>query len=252
VTGNALIAAVISFVALTWFGHEMGMGAVAPLMPLAIDGFAVACSVGVVRSQSSGEPARKRISEWVGLFLALSLSIAGNVQHALVQGNPSAPRLMVIAYGAAIPIIVAYGIHVYGRAMANGISAHVLVDDRTKIQFGLAHLGENQSAPKTASAPTHRAQEQRIAPHSAAQPRRTAPAAPAQVSQPSAPAAAQRTDRERVSQRIHELRSEGAEVNASALHRELGLAHDVSTTKRWVKRLTADADAAPRLSSVQN
>src|SRR5690242_8192793 len=64
----ALIAAVISFVALRWMGTEwMGMTWYAPLLPIAVDGFGIICAFGIVRSQASGATARERVSEWVGL-----------------------------------------------------------------------------------------------------------------------------------------------------------------------------------------
>lgn len=170
----AIIAATISFRALTDNGHRMGLGWASPLLPLAIDGFGIACSVGIVRSQGAGEPGRERVSEWFGLSIALGLSIAGNVNHALISKTVNMPTPLATLFAAAIPVIVAYGIHVYGRAMARGISAHVLADDPNSLQFGLAHLGEQQTAP-AATAPARKA------------PTRSTPARPAPIAAPAAP-----------------------------------------------------------------
>jgi len=223
----ALIAAVISFVALSWFGSQMGMGLVAPLMPLAIDGFAVACSVGVVRSQSSGERARQRASEWVGLALALSLSIAGNIQHALTQGSPAAPRFLVVAYGAAIPVIVAYGIHVYGRAMANGISAHVLVDARDELRFDLVHLGDEGARPSTPKARAPRASSTR------------APAAPVRAL----------SDKDRMRALFDEARASGARIDAAQMHREVGARVNPATSRKWVAAWQAEPSSPHLVAS---
>lgn len=150
----ALIAMIVSFVALTWLGGHMRLGFAAWLVPLMIDGFGVACSVGIVRSQAAGEPARARISEWLGLSFALGLSILGNVYHVL----DVVPDWLKIAVASCIPIIVAYGIHVYGRAMSRGISAHVMADEPDKLHFDLAHLGdERASTVARQKAPTTRA-----------------------------------------------------------------------------------------------
>lgn len=159
----AIIAAVISFRALTDTGMRMGLGWSAPLLPLAIDGFAIACSVGIVRSQGAGEPGRERVSEWMGLFIALGLSVAGNVQHALVSRSESVPVLLAGLFAASIPVIVAYGIHVYGRAMSRGISAHVLADDPDQLRFDVTHLGD-QAAPAPARKPAPRPSIPRPAP----------------------------------------------------------------------------------------
>ena len=148
----AVVAAVVSFVALAWVGQQFMDYRVAFLLPLAIDGFAIACSVGIVRSQASGERARQRASEWLGMFIALGLSVGGNVFHGLHTVTDAIPRELVIAYSAAVPIIVAYGIHVYGRAMSRGISAHVLADEPDKLHFDVVHLGEETVAQKAAPA----------------------------------------------------------------------------------------------------
>ena len=138
----AVIAAVISFQALRDAGLRMGLDWAAPLLPLAIDGFAVIASLGIIRSQGAGERFGARASEWLGLCFVLGLSIAGNVAHALDKMDPDFPRILAGLFGSAPPIIVAYGIHVYGRAMTSGVSRHVLVDDPDKIHFGLTHLGD--------------------------------------------------------------------------------------------------------------
>lgn len=152
----AVIAAIISFVAMRWVGVELGLGWAAPLVPLAIDGFAIACSAGIVRSQAATEPARERSSEWVGLFLALILSIAGNVQHVLATSSNALSPALKVPLAAAVPILVAFGIHVYGRALTRGISTRVLADDPTRIQIGdLARAAASEARPaRTAPART--------------------------------------------------------------------------------------------------
>lgn len=182
----AIVAAVVSFVALTWVGQQFMDWRVAFLLPLSIDGFAIACSVGIVRSQASGERARDRASEWLGMFIALGLSILGNVYHGLHTVTAAVPQFLVIAYSAAVPIIVAYGIHVYGRAMSRGISAHVLADDPDKLHFDVVHLGEETMAQKAAparvaKAPAPRQDDARKA---VAEARSTAPAPTAPVTAP--------------------------------------------------------------------
>ena len=155
----ALVAAVISFVAMRWLGEQLGLGWAAPLIPLAVDGFAIACSVGIVRSQAAGEATRDRFSEWVGLIIALALSITGNVQHVMDLGSVQLSIYIKVAFAAAVPVLLAYGIHVYGRAMARGISAHVLADDPDKIHVDLMSLGEARmhKAPPTRTVSAHAA-----------------------------------------------------------------------------------------------
>lgn len=236
----ALIAAVISFVALTWLGRQMGMTIVAPLLPLAIDGFAIACSVGIVRSQASGEPARERVSEWVGLFLALVLSIAGNVQHALVEGATTLPRFLVIAFAAAVPVIVAYGIHVYGRAMARGISSHVFAEDPTQVQMHVQQLGEERAF----DAPKQRAPKARLPEVRASAPvdsTRTI-SAPARVDEP-APARALPAPMSGDKQRVRALFEEAVAADpttkpdAARIHEAAGLDINRATSRKWVKDL---------------
>ncbi|MDB5253902.1 MAG: hypothetical protein JWP27_3071, partial [Flaviaesturariibacter sp.] len=128
VSAVSVIAVVISFFALSWCGRQFLAAPVAPLLPLAVDGFAVACSAGIVRSQSQQENWRERINEWIGLGLALGLSVAGNVTHALAEGSGKLPVGLVGAFAASVPVIVAYGIHVLGRAISKGLSSKVRVD----------------------------------------------------------------------------------------------------------------------------
>lgn len=142
----ALIAAAISFIALRAVGADAGLGRASFLLPIAIDGFGIACSVGIIKSVAQGEPTRERLSEWVGLFAALGLSILGNVYHALEVGAASLPDHVKIAYAVAIPLIVAYGLHVYGRAMSKGISAHVMADNPNEVVFDVRHLGDTVAA----------------------------------------------------------------------------------------------------------
>ena len=155
----AVIAAVISFQALRDAGLRMGLDWAAPLLPVAIDGFAAIASLGIIRSQGAGERFGARASEWLGLCFVLGLSIAGNVAHALDKMDPDFPRILAGLFGSAPPIIVAYGIHVYGRAMTSGVSRHVLVDDPDKIHFGLTHLGEGDTVrtpgPRRGTAQPH-------------------------------------------------------------------------------------------------
>lgn len=154
----ALVAMIVSFVALTWLGGHMRLGIAAPLIPLMLDGFAVACSFGIVRSQAEGEGVRDRLSEWIGLSIALALSVLGNVYHVL---NVVPVWLMVLVAGA-IPTIVAYGIHVYGRALDRGISSHVLADNPNEIVFDLQRVGDTPPAPAPrVRAPRVQAQEPR-------------------------------------------------------------------------------------------
>lgn len=233
----ALIAAVISFVALAAVGKEAGLGTAAYLLPIAIDGFGIACSVGIVRSVASGEHGRERISEWLGLFAALCLSILGNVHHSLAVGAASLPDYVKIAYATAIPMIVAYGIHVYGRAMSRGISAHVLADDPDKLNFDLAHLGDQDTLAR-AHAPAKVAR----APQSAA---RTAPSAPARTAtQSSAQSSAPRTVSADDSAQARMRGAFDAAIaanphikpNAATLQRELGIDMHPANPRKWVRQ----------------
>jgi len=230
----ALIAAALSFIALRAVGSDAGLGQASFLLPIAIDGFGIACSVGIVRSVASGEGIRDRLSEWVGLFVSLGLSVLGNVHHALKVGAIDLPDYVKIAYSAAIPIIVAYGIHVYGRAMAKGISAHVMADDPDRVHFDLAHLGDHSAPPARAPRPTPRAQ---------AQPAARAVAAPA-AAQPSAQpeqVAARITDAPsglRAAARAHFEQCVRAnpttKPDAKAIHDAIGSDKNPATTRRWV------------------
>ncbi|MFZ5848869.1 MAG: DUF2637 domain-containing protein [Actinomycetota bacterium] len=235
----AVIAAVISFQALRDAGLRMGLDWAAPLLPLAIDGFAVIASLGIIRSQGAGERLSARASEWLGLFFVLALSIAGNVAHALDKMDPDFPRILAGMFGSAPPIIVAYGIHVYGRAMNSGVSRHVLVDDPDKIHFGLAHLGERDSVRTPGSK------------------RRTA--RPAERSDASAPKRASVQDtvptsvevsgarypRNPERQRAFEVWSQlhaGQPVNAKEVLRAAQVSKDESTVRRWCRSWEKEAD----------
>lgn len=239
----ALIAAAISFIALRAVGSDAGLGQASFLLPIAIDGFGIACSVGIVRSVASGEGFRDRASEWAGLFVSLGLSVLGNVHHALKVGAPDLPTYVKIAYAGAIPIIVAYGIHVYGRAMAKGISAHVMASDPSQVHFGLAHLGDTHAQP--ARAPKVQARAQAPAPTRApaAQPLAQQPAqAPAQ---PARAAAQPVGDKARARELFDAaLAAEPTtKPDAAAIHRELATDKDKATVRRWVQSWWDDEQA---------
>jgi hypothetical protein len=237
----AIIAGVISFQALTWLGTQMGLSWAAPLVPLAIDGFAIACSVGIVRSQATGEPERDRMPEWTGLFLALGLSIAGNVQHALVTKHVSVPAPLAIAFSAAVPVIVAYGIHVYGRAMARGISAHVLAGDTEHLHFDLAHLGDTSAQPARASQPKARAPKQapaRASDPAVARTKEVPAAAVARVAAVPDPlqAAARQLFEEAVKA------DPTTKPDAKAIHVAIGSEKNPATTRRWIAQWWAEVE----------
>lgn len=228
----ALIAAAISFIALRAVGADAGLGSASFLLPIAIDGFGIACSVGIVRSVASGEGVRERTSEWFGLFAALGLSILGNVHHALIVGAGTLPDYVKVAYAAAIPMIVAYGIHVYGRAMARGISAHVLAENPDQIVFEMRHLGETVSAQRapvrTAPRPAPRTQAAQPATPAAQLPRTVTGSKPIPVG-----------DNERQRARIVFDQLVAADPtqkpDAAVVHREAGVTRDKATTRRWVQ-----------------
>lgn len=233
----AVVAAIISFFALVAVGKEAGLGYAAYLLPVAIDGFSVACSVGIVRSVASGDKFRTRVSEWIGLLGALGLSILGNVHHSLVAGSPSLPDYVKITFAFAVPVIVAYGIHVYGNAMTRGISAHVLADDPNALHFDLVHLGEQETVAR-AHAPAKVTRTP--------QPTRATSSAPAQTSAP-APEQPARTLRVATAADVSDdqARMRGAfdaavaanphvKPVASHLARELGITAHPATPRRWV------------------
>jgi hypothetical protein len=240
VVAVAVIAAAISFVALRWVGEYINMGPIAFLLPLAIDGFGIICAFGIVRSQSMNEPLRKRASEWVGLGYALGLSVAGNIVHALSAITGAKPPIwLVIGFVSAIPIIVAYGIHLLGRAIDGGVSAHVLADDPDKVQFDLRQLGD-ENAPAAAPAPRKAA------------PKAPAPApAPAKAAQATPPAAAESPANLRplVDPLKEAARAEfdrmlaadpQAKPDASAIHRTIESPKNPATTRRWVSEWFED------------
>lgn len=252
----AIIAASISFIALKAVGADAGLGRASFLLPLAIDGFGIACSVGIIKSVAEGEGFRDRASEWFGLFSALALSILGNVHHALEVGAASLPDYVKIAYATAIPLIVAYGIHVYGRAMSKGISAHVLADDPDKLRFDLEHLGgeSGQRRPAQARAP----RTPKVAPSRAAapSPARTTPAQPTpERAQPAAPEVARTTptpsaapqgDEQAAAQVDEKARARAIfdrmvaenpveKPDAAKIHAEADVQRDKATSRRWVQ-----------------
>jgi fumarate reductase subunit D len=235
----AVIAAVISFQALRDAGLRMGLDWAAPLLPLAIDGFAVIASLGIIRSQGAGERFSARASEWLGLCFVLALSIAGNVAHALDRMDPDFPRILAGLFGSAPPIIVAYGIHVYGRAMTSGVSRHVLVDDPDKIHFGLTHLGEGGTVRK----PGTKRQTARAAERADA---RTTKRANAQEADPvPVPASGARYARNPERQRAFEVWSQlhtGQPVNAKEVLRAAQVTKDESTVRRWCRAWEKEAD----------
>jgi fumarate reductase subunit D len=235
----AVIAAVISFQALRDAGLRMGLDWAAPLLPLAIDGFAVIASLGIIRSQGAGERFSARASEWLGLCFVLGLSIAGNVAHALDRMDPDFPRILAGLFGSAPPIIVAYGIHVYGRAMTSGVSRHVLVDDPDKIHFGLTHLGEGDTrrtpGPKrTTVQPSERAAAQATKRAGAAE----SDPLPGQVSGARYP---RNPERQRAFEVWSQLHTDQP-VNAKDVLRAAQVTKDESTVRRWCRSWEKEAD----------
>ena len=235
----AVIAAVISFQALRDAGLRMGLDWAAPLLPLAIDGFAVIASLGIIRSQGAGERFGARASEWLGLCFVLGLSIAGNVAHALDKMDPDFPRILAGLFGSAPPIIVAYGIHVYGRAMTSGVSRHVLVDDPDKIHFGLTHLGGGDivrmpgSKRATVQSPERAAAQAMIR------------AAVQETDQTPGRVSGGRYPRDSERQRAFEVWNglyAGQPVNAKKVLRTAKATKDESTVRRWCRAWEREAD----------
>ncbi len=186
VVAVALMAMAISFVALYYVGDKLGLPGWTPaLLPLAVDGFAVACALGIARATDTREGLRGSWSEWVGMCGALGISVTGNVWHGLAVGDPTLPQGLVVAFAAVPPVITAWGVHVWSKQAMKGISAHVLVDAPDELQFGLAQLGEPTPAPKATRAPEPR----RASPTPAPAPATVAAAASprAQVSAPVPP-----------------------------------------------------------------
>jgi len=222
----SLLAAYISFLAQVWVGQRMGFGAASFALPLCIDGFAVVCAVNV--RAPTGEHARGRVSEWAGLFFALSLSVAGNVEHALVVGDATMPRPLLITVGAGIPMLVAWGFHVLGRSMARGLSAHVMADNRATIQMHVQQVGEPARKPRAKSA-----------------------GVPVQVRVQSAPEPVQSphvpTDRGKSAMRAEFLRIVRADPDARPravdLHASVGATCDPATSRRWVAGWAAELEA---------
>lgn len=147
----ALVAAAASFSALIWCGRLMGMAHMAFALPVAIDGLGIMCALGVARH---GGSFRSAFSEWFGLGMSVTLSIAGNVAHALQV----LPAELKVAFAASMPVIVAYGVHVYCRAIASGVSTRVFASDPTQIQLALdtATPAKSDTAPVPARRPVSR------------------------------------------------------------------------------------------------
>jgi hypothetical protein len=250
----AVIAAVISFQALRDAGLRMGLDWAAPLLPLAIDGFAVIASLGIIRSQGAGERFSARASEWLGLCFVLGLSIAGNVAHALDRMDPDFPRILAGLFGSAPPIIVAYGIHVYGRAMTSGVSRHVLFDDPDKIHFGLTHLGGHGAVRfRAAKAGTGQSAQRGNAQRSKPAGVRTAGPSNAQATvqrgaldgQTPAQVNSQRYPRSPERQRAFETWRAlytGNPVNAMDVLRAAQVSKDESTVRRWCRSWEKEVD----------
>ena len=135
--GVALSSFIISFAALAWVGEEaMGLHVWAfglglhLIVPLAIDGMQLVAAAAITRRRANGKPAG---AEWIALASALALSIAGNVYHALEVGNPGISSWLKVAFASAFPIFVALGMHIYERAMADGLRSKIAVDDTDHI-----------------------------------------------------------------------------------------------------------------------
>lgn len=241
-----VIAAAISFIALRAVGGDAGLGSASFLLPIAIDGFGVACSVGIIRSVAQGEGFRERASEWLGLVIALGLSILGNVHHAISVGAATLPDYVKVSYAFAIPVIVAYGIHVYGRAMSKGISAHVLADNPDELTFDLRHLGDTlaaQHAPvRVTKQPTTRAPVAQPATRTPAQAPTPVRAQPAVKSIPAAAGDPLQARARAVFDRLVAA-NPGQRPDAALVWRESGLDQfnpetgkrlkDASTVRRW-------------------
>lgn len=238
----ALLAAVMSFVALQWVALQMDMATwVAPILPLTIDGLGIICSFGIIRSHGAGEPFRNRASEWLGLSISLALSMAGNASHAL---GVTPPWLKVV-YAVAVPGIVAYSIHVLGRYMESGVSAHVMADDPDKIAFGVAHLGDTHAQPARAKAtPVARAPRATTT----AQTARPGVAQPAQETTPTRAPAVRAVAGEKAEAKA--LFDEAVRANpsekpdASAIHDAIGSTKDRATTRRWIQGWWEEQQAA--------
>lgn len=260
VIGVAVIAALISFVALKWVGEYMGMSvevfgvqiAYAALLPLAIDGFGIICALGIVRSNSVDESFLKRVSEWGGLAISLALSIAGNVVHTLhfVDGTLP-PRWLIVAYSAAIPAIVAYGLHLLGRTLRDSLSARIYVDDPDHVQLDV---------PGVTQAPAEQPRTRATQPKTA--PARQAPAA-RPVPQPARAVtevyddeatrpvnvraiAGRNSQHEEVFSEYRDRRAQGDRMQGGEIAEKLGLHPGRARTLRseWDKRIDAEQATA--------
>ncbi|MGH3331420.1 MAG: hypothetical protein ACRDPJ_08955, partial [Nocardioidaceae bacterium] len=163
------------------------------------------------------------------------------VAHALDRMDPDFPRILAGLFGSAPPIIVAYGIHVYGRAMTSGVSGHVLVDDPGKIHFGLTHLGERDTVR------TPGPKRETVQPPECAAVQETVQGTgrtPVQVS-------GGRDPRNPERQRAFEVWDQlyvGQPVNAKEVLRLAQVSKDESTVRRWCRawEQTASRDPAKR------
>jgi len=257
VVGVAVIAAIISFVALKWVGDYMGMVidapwgtrmSYAPLLPIAIDGFGIICALGIVRSRSVGEPVAKRASEWAGLFISLGLSIAGNIVHTMHFVNGTVPPIwLIVAYSAAVPAIVAYGLHLLGRIAHDSLSSRIYVDDPDHVQLDVPGVPNPMSAaPGRAAEPA----PARTAPAAAAvsearstAPRRTAPPG----GEPIIDRRTLRDAKDRYFEIVRDVVARGGEVRAADVRRQVeGEGYEVPTEgagRKWVTAIVAELDA---------
>jgi hypothetical protein len=155
--------------------------------------------------------------------------------HALDRMDPDFPRVLAGLFGSAPPIIVAYGIHVYGRAMTSGVSSHVLVDDPDKIHFGLKHLGERDTVrtpgPKRARLPT----PERASAHATVQ---ETEQTPAEVSGGRYPTNPERQRAFEVWSQLHTVQP----VNAKDVLRASQVSKDESTVRRWCRAWEKETD----------
>lgn len=243
----SVIAAIASFFALAWAGRQF-MGPVGYLLPIAVDGFGLSCSVSIVRSQSDGEGWRDRINEWVGLWLALGLSVAGNIAHALDQGTGVLPPALTVAFATAIPVIVAYGIHVYCRALGKGVSSRVMVDSPDQIRDDVtAALVSRPAAPTVTRRAPERAPAAR--PESAHLAVEHARAATARAPRPATAEGALRGQQAQAAMRALFDELVAADPSrkpvAADMARQLGVEAHPATPRGWVKDWWDEVNAAP-------
>mgnify|MGYP000908493134 CR=1 FL=1 len=241
----ALFAATISFIALHWVGVQIGMHKyIAPLLPLTIDGLGIICSFGIIRSHGAGEPWRQRASEWLGLSIALCLSMVGNAAHALGV----TPIWLKVTYSIAVPGVVAYSIHVLGKYTESGISSHVLADDPDKVRFDVQQINADPhartlaqaSAPRVAVKP---ARTERATAPATARATEDEPARTERATAPVQPEADERAtgkplkEKDRARQIfIQHFLETGEEMPAVELWRRMDSKMYDSTYRRWVTK----------------